>query len=208
VSPMRLDRIWPDIPRLLRARSLFRELGADTSSSVPAFLAWKAFMVTTRAEEGTSERARCERAVAECLRQYPEDVEPALRSFIHALGPFRNGINRVAVGEWYITGDEWDSLSAAEVKVRIDRVLARLQRLLQTERQLGAGGLYEMADDLTYHLYNVRNAVLAHAAVLSTGNLFPIVVPAFERAAEALALAGLSRRAGVAFRDAVTLLDA
>ena len=121
---------------------------------------------------------------------------------MYALRPFRLGINRLTVSDWYLRPEEYDLASQAEISNRVDSIVRRVIALVDKLDNTPRGQLHLLDNDITFHFYNVRNAVLAHAAVMSTGNLFAIVVPAFEHVAQSLAIAGWARRSGAPFDEA------
>lgn len=158
-------------------------------------------MVTTRAESGEGERDRCRVSMEESLRLFSGELEAVVRSFAGAIKSFRLSQNRVAVAEWYLLPD---NLATATRPQTVDDIVARVSRFTSSVERTSQRDLHRVARELSFHAYNVRNAVLAHISVLSTGNLFSVVVPAFERLSERFAVAAWARRAQAPFAEAAT----
>jgi hypothetical protein len=196
----KLRRLWPDVPRLLRAREQFSSYQTpDAGISVPAFLAWKAFLIVMRCEEGETEKERCRNSVTLSLRAFRDDLHGESSAFIHALHHFLDETPAV-VSDWYLPTNV-DGHPEREVR----RIVQDLKRLEAHSRRMSAEQLAELGPEIADQLYQVRCSVIAHASVLTNGNLFDVIVPAFGRLVAALSLAGWARRAGISLQEAKEL---
>src|SRR5690606_11260023 len=81
----KLRRVWPDVPRLLQAQDELASFQTpEAHLSVPAFMAWKAFLVTLRAEAAEGEKERCRVAVAASLDAHAKELLAPVRAFIRS----------------------------------------------------------------------------------------------------------------------------
>lgn len=192
--------LWPDVGRLLRARGQFRSYGtADAASSVPAFLAWKAFLLVARGTDEGSEPSQCAKLIAQSLEACAE-LTPRAVTLATNLQDFRR-VSPAVVQMWFVP----DSVGAEQATAEVQGMLRRIRSLERFGELNGANGS-RAAYTLGGICYAIRNAVLAHVNVLSTGNLFQRIVPPFEELVAAVAVAGWAKRAGVSLGDAKVFL--
>jgi hypothetical protein len=184
------------VPRLLQKRRDFRDLAdPSVSSSVTAFLAWKAFLIVARGSSTGIEKIQCRHVVRATAATFPELRAPAKR-FASALKAIAAG-TPTTVADWYSD----PALEADDTRKRVQwakRSIAKLNETLSSDR-VGDSVAEELAD----HVYAIRSAVLAHGAIHSTGNLFQLVVPAFEDFVSMVACAGYAQRAGITLTEAL-----
>lgn len=183
-------RPWSDVPRLLRKRRQFADLGdRSLASSVTAFLAWKAFLVVARGSAAGEEKQQCISTVAEVLSQHP-GLWTAAEAFGKALRALRQASPAV-VTDWYCDA-AWDQ---AKSKRHVEWALRSIREI--NERIAAGQRTSAEAAILADHMYAMRSAVLAHVSVQSTGNLFQHLVPPFEQLTCRVACAGYAQRAGL-----------
>lgn len=186
--PSRRRRLLEDIPRLLRGREAFRSLSSEAGASVPAFLAWKALLIAAQTSGSGSETEQCRALLREVYPRNSAHLYPPLKAFVRALQLLSKQPLHV-VAEWFVVPEERASVPAGALNATASGFVNRLQKL---NRQLpnGVGSVDPTAlHEVMNFAYLVRNAVIGHGSVLSTGPLFPSIVPAFEVFVGTLALA-------------------
>jgi hypothetical protein len=192
-------RPWQDVPRLLRARARFRTEFEDPNarSSVPAFLAWKALLIVAKGSSQGGERSQCAEAIKHAMASETL-LRPHALAFVKNLQPFRS-VSPAVVRDWYVD----PQLEGPPARERVDYILRQIKRLAPlTEQPAGSSFREEHLADLADQVYAVRCAVIAHVSVLSTGNLFQTVVPAFEDLTAGVALSAWAERARLTLREA------
>jgi hypothetical protein len=193
-------RPWPDVPRLLQKRRQFAELGdRSLASSVTAFLAWKALLVVARGSETGDEKQQCIRTVTMALSHHPEFWAEA-ESFTRALRALTQ-VSAAVVQDWYCD-TAWEPDKSARHAEWATRSIREANELMAEGRKDAT-----LAERVGDHLYAMRSAVLAHASVQSTGNLFQLVVPPFEQLTCHVACGGWADRAGIALDVAMEECD-
>lgn len=192
--PPKQQHLWPDVGRLLRKRREFAGL-ADKSvaNSATAFLAWKAFLIVSY-DESAKEQDRCAATVINALEKFPELWADA-EKFVLALQVFERASPR-QVAEWYC--DSQLDKQAQEKRVEWAR---RTIKLLKNDLSAGMKG-EKQAERVASHMYAMRNAVIAHAAVHSSDMVFQRIVPCFERLTCRVTCATYALRAGMSLEDA------
>jgi hypothetical protein len=200
----RQHRFLADVPRLLRAKEQFRSLSSiDAASSIPAFLAWKAFLIVARQESAPTEKRRCQDSVAETLKAFPDEVMGPTREFVENLQLLRNPrmASPSVVEDWFISMDDLTSLQRDQLTIQRERILRSIERL---DRALQGDGrlLLNEGDAIGEQLYRVRNSVIGHASVVTGMVLFDRIVPAFESLVSELALLGRARLGNISAYDA------
>lgn len=95
----RKKRSFPDVHRLLWVREDFRALQGDGASSVPAFLAWKAFLIVTRLETGSTEKEKVCASCRASIEQMGLELDGRINEFAMALSSVNNVTDPV-VAEW------------------------------------------------------------------------------------------------------------
>jgi hypothetical protein len=175
-----------DIPRLLRGRDHFRALQTDAGASVPAFLAWKALLLAAQTGPPGSESSQCRDLLRTSYLDHPEYLREAIGSFQGELQTFRKrSINVIA--EWFIIPEEGTRPSAEQITRQCRNIVKRIRALsgdLCSEQSFEAREL----DESMNFAYLMRNAIIAHGTVLSTGPLFRQIAPRFEDFVSSIAL--------------------
>jgi hypothetical protein len=193
VSPRK--KPWPDVPRLLQARArLATVFDEGVVSSVTAFLAWKAFLITAKSLGTGAERDRCTERIRDAIASEPTCARAAAR-FATALEILSEQSN-VAVAEWLVSdGDDAD---------KRDRTVARFRREVGKLTSRGRSEPLAQPDrfSVAEWAFAFRNAVIAHGSVHSTGNLFRLLVPSFDEMVCAVACQGYSTQLGISFEEA------
>lgn len=187
---------WPDVPRLLQRRRHFQDLGDHSvASSVTAFLAWKAFLIVARGSSSGAEKDQCATLTSSMLSQHSDLWLPAVE-FAKALKPLSRQTDMM-LGDWYAD----PALSPREFE---NRVRWARRSIVKLNKDLSSGDRGEaVSKALTDHAYAIRSAVLAHGAIHSTGNLFELIVPAFEEFVSQVACAGYAERARIPLAEAL-----
>jgi hypothetical protein len=186
---------WPDVPRLLQQRKKLGEvLGPTVASSVTAFLAWKAFLITAKSQGSGAERDRCRQRIADAIATSTE-CHLAADKFV-AAREMSSAQSNMAVAEWFCLED-------TDASAR-DGIIRRFRTGMRRLSDRAPDALLS-ADDRAFvaeYCVRLRNSVLAHGSVHSTGNLFEIVVPRFDALVCLVACQGYSERLGVTFPEA------
>lgn len=186
---------WGDVPRLLQQRErISAMLGQDVAASVTAFLVWKAFLITAKSVGTGSEKDRCVERITSAIEQ-----EAACRA---AAGQFALALeilceqSNAAIAEWFAVDD-------GEAEQR-DAVVLNFKRNVRrfTPRAKGAPLPPQDRFTIAYAAFALRNAVIAHGSVHSTGNLFELLVPRFEALICAVACQGYAQRLEISFEEA------
>jgi len=112
----------------------------------------------------------------------------------------------MVVEEWYVIKDELSQLSADSRIARVQSKQRKLKRLFDQVR--GSESIADLGPQIADELYDIRNSVLAHVSVLSTGNLFDVVIPRFEQLVADVATCGWAIVAGVEYQTAKGFLNA
>lgn len=196
MSPRRqLRKLWPDVPRLLTASHDFASADSpDTHYSVPAFMAWKALLIVVRGENEETEKRQCIESIHKSLSAYPKELRAPLAAFAKAADRFRS-TSRNEMAEWFCSPGDRNTSATVTATLKAIQSLQRVPSM--PDEQLPG-----LSDELGAVLYNMRSAVIAHAAVFTRSNLFDVVVPAFTRLVAGLAMAGWAGRAGASWAEA------
>jgi len=162
-------------------------------TSVTAFLAWKAFLITARSIGARSERDRCVERLLQAQQQQRECRVYAAR-FAEALEALSEQSN-VAIAEWLAADDDDEDTRDGKV-ARFKREIARLTS--RDDAELTVADQHTIAEYAVY----LRHSVIAHGSVHSTGNLFEFVVPKFEDFIASVACQGYASNGGLSFQEA------
>lgn len=192
---MSKKRPWPDVPRLLQMRQKVGDIQPGIATSLTAFLAWKAFLITAKSVGTGSERERCVERLAEAQKQEAGCRIPAAR-FADALEVLVEQSN-VAIAEW-LAADDDDEATRDEKVATFKRKIQRL-----TPRAKNSGLALSDRWTIAEHAISLRNSIIAHGSVHSTGNLFQFVVPRFESFIAASACQGYAAKAGLTYEEAL-----
>jgi|ERR1035437_4293991 hypothetical protein len=193
--PLKKQHLWPDVGRLLRKRREFVDL-ADKSvaNSATAFLAWKALLIVSYTES-VKEQDRCATTVSNALENFTELWEDADK-FVSALQVFERASPR-QVAEWYC-----DSQLDAQAREKRVEWARRTIKLLKSDLSAGTRGK-KQAQLVASHMYAMRNAVIAHAAVHSSDMVFQRIVPCFEHLTCRVTCGSYALRAAMSLEDAM-----
>lgn len=184
---------WADALRLLRKRQeIAQEIREPLlGDSVQAFMAWRAFLIVARGTyPGVREKAQCQEMLRLALRDYPESQGPA-SALLKGLVVLSKQIPST-IAPWYTDDDSTeeacrDALEKAQRRFRSYRAMEGIDE----------DNLDRLATDLGSDVYAIRSAVIAHASVTTSGNLFMAIVPAFTSLVAVCACAGIASRAAV-----------
>ncbi len=198
-------RRFPDVHRLLSARDNFRELQGEGASSVPAFLAWKAFLVVARLECGTSEKHKVIASCRESITRFGPDLEESVKRFSVALSSVNNVPDSV-VRDWYVSAEMYEQVSKSYIADEVAQARRRIARMQRAIDRATSCSVFP-CEEIGLELYRIRNVVLAHPRVLTGANLFETIVPAFEDLVYRLALAGWGRHTNTSYLDAEAILE-
>ncbi len=183
---------WKDALRILRKRQGIVSDLSETAlaDSIQAFLAWKAFVIVARGTTPTAkEKNQCQELLRLALGAYPQIVAPA-DGFVRGLEALARQSDAM-LEDWYCEEDWEQDLRRARITQARRRV-----RQLGASRARGALADPSVAYDLGQDMYAVRSAVIAHASVNTSGNLFPAIVGPFGQLAAVGACAGIALRSG------------
>lgn len=194
---------WTDALRILRKR---RDVGKGLSEtsladSIQAFLAWKAFIIVARGiTPAGREKNQCQELLRQALGGYEELLLPA-RQFVRGLEALSKQTDGL-LQDWYCEED-WQP---AEKTERITRMRKSVSRLAAERREEGLRSA-RSSYDIGENMYAVRSAVIAHASVSTSGNLFPHIVGPFGELASLSACAGIALRAAVQLQEVIEQAD-
>jgi hypothetical protein len=180
---------------LLKQREQIRGMiGRDVATSVTAFLAWKAFLITAKSVGTGSEKNRCIERIAAAVENELA-CRAAAAQFAFAL-QILCGKSNVAIAEWVAVDDD-------DVEHR-DRVVLNFKRDIHRLTPGAKGAPLAVEDRFTIAraAFAIRNAVIAHGSVHSTGDLFGLVVPAFDEFVCAVACQGYAQRLAIPYEEA------
>lgn len=175
-------------------RARVGDLQQGIATSVTAFLAWKAFLITAKSQGSGSERDKCIPRIAEAIGAATECSSAAV-AFASALEHLAAQSN-AQIAEWLAS--DADEVPARDAKVaRFKREVRRLSRR-ELDGSLSEEGRFLVAGCA----FAIRNSVLAHGSVHSTDGLFAHVVPAFDEFVCAVACQGYAKQIGATFSEA------
>jgi hypothetical protein len=164
-----------DVPRLLALKRQVRALvlGEDTASSVAAFIAWKAMLLVSNAQAGSGESERVKAGVTMCLRNHPEQLRPALRSFMAALKRLSaSDVTPSVRGEWIE--------DCREDGQDVDSILRSVRQLAEQLPGTPDDRLWTLGPAVALNLRRIRHVVIGHARVTTGTPLFAAIVNSFE----------------------------
>jgi len=190
---MQKRKPWRDVPRLMQMRNRVGDLQAGVATSVTAFLAWKAFLITAKSCGTGAERERCISRIAEAISLDHECQ--------HVAGRFADGLllladqSNVAVAEWLAVDDDDE--------VTRDGRVARFKRDVRRMSPRARNSPLPIQDRFTIAECAVafRHSVIAHGSVHSTGNLFQLIVPPFDDLVCAVTYQGYAQRLGLSLDE-------
>ena len=188
MTPIPKNHPFQDVSRLLQMRSEIREkkIGQFETSAVTAFLAWRAFLIVARKATGGHEKDFCAKKIKDMLVQHNELKEVTER-FVNSLKQFPQQTEEV-IKEWYFQPDD------------VPLIMREIKSMNET--CIKPEGWKTISWQLTQHLFAIRNCVLAHGTMHSTGNLFQSIMPAFDNFVASIACAGYATQFKIPFSQA------
>lgn len=195
MTPIPKNRPFKDVPRLLQMRSEIqgKKIGEYETSAVTAFLAWRAFLIVARQTEVGKEKDVCEKKIEEMLKQHNE-LKEVTEKFVKSLKPLIQQSENV-VKDWYC-----DIAQEPQYPFSVDTIRQKIKKM--NEAFTHPEGWKGISRDITYHAYAIRNCVLAHGTMHSTGNLFQSIMPAFDNFVASIACAGYATQSKITFNEA------
>ena len=181
------NRPFSDVPRLLQMRSEIKgkKIGQFETNAVTAFLAWRAFLIVARTATGGHEKNFCLKKIKATLEEHNE-LKEVTESFVNSLKQFTQQPEEV-IKEWYSPPND---------------VTIIMREINDMNVECTKPGGWKKPWPLTEHLFAIRNCVLAHGTMHSTGNLFQSIMPAFDNFIASIACAGYATQSKITFNKA------